>query len=212
MLNFQSEFYGFVNGDILFTDTLINTLKHVYCNLGDRGQNGVLIVGRRVNIPARSIKDETAISWKELDNISRTGSLFQSDAEDYFITDKKYPWHKFLPVAIGRRAYDNWVVAFSRYHNITVIDATESIQCLHQTLESRGNFEGLDKGRYNIELIDKLKLPFSPYSWGRTLCAGMKSWTNLCGEVVLSERLKLDSQCTSYNTFHKIFEVLGLRK
>ncbi|XP_053400113.1 uncharacterized protein LOC123542351 isoform X2 [Mercenaria mercenaria] len=190
MKKFQSEFYGFANGDILFTKTLVDTLEHVLCSLGQiRRQNGILIVGRRVNVPARLVTDKIAMSWKQLDRISHSGSLFQSDAEDYFITDKSYPWHKFLPVAIGRRAYDNWVVAFSRYHNITVIDASESIQCLHQTLESRGNFEGLEKGRYNIELIDQLRLPFSPYSWGRTLCAGMKSWTNLCGEIVLSESI-----------------------
>lgn len=212
MRKFSSEFYAYANGDILFTRSLIDTLEHIQCNLdpNDR-KNGILVVGRRVNLPARLVTDEVAMSWDQLDFISKSGSLFQADAEDYFITDKSYPWQTFLPVAIGRRAYDNWVVAFSRFHNITVIDASESIQCLHQTLDSRGNFEGLEKGSYNIELIEKLQLPFSPYSWGRTLCAGLKSWINLCGEVVLAKRSKVDKTCTSYYTFHNILRLLGLR-
>lgn len=212
MKKFASEFYAFANGDILFTGSLVDTLEHIHCNLEQsRRQNGLLVVGRRYNIPAQLVSDEVATSWEQLDYISKSGSLFQADAEDYFITDKSYPWHDFLPVAIGRRAYDNWVVAYSRYHNITVIDASESIQCLHQTLDSRGNFEGLDKGRYNIELIDSLQLPFSPYRWGRTVCTDLKSWINLCGEVVLTERSKLETTCTSYNTFHSILKMLGLR-
>lgn len=209
---FKSEFYGFANGDILFTRTLVDTLEHILCNLEESSRRrGVLIVGRRYNVPASRVTDEVATSWNRLDRLSRTSSLFQADAEDYFITDKAYPWDTFLPVAIGRRAYDNWVVAFSRYSNITVIDASESILCLHQTLESRGNFEGLGKGRYNIDLIHKLDVPYSLYGWGRTLCAGLKSWVNLCGEIVLSKRYKIEKQCTSYYTSFRIYRMLGLR-
>lgn len=208
---FKSEFYGFANGDILFTRTLVDTLEHILCNLKkSRRQSGVLIVGRRYNVPASHVTVEVATSWNKLDLLSRTGSLFQSDAEDYFITDTAYPWDTFLPVAIGRRAYDNWVVAFSRYSNITVIDASESILCLHQTLESRGNFEGLGKGRYNVDLINKLDVPYSLYGWGRTLCAGLKSWVNLCGEIVLSERHKIEKQCTSYYASFRLYRMLGL--
>lgn len=211
---FTSEFYGFANGDILFTDSLTKTLQTILCNIEeDFRQKGLLIVGRRINIPVTDIREEDITSSSNLVRISRSsGSLFQTDAEDYFITDKFYKWNEFLPVAIGRRGYDNWVVAYSRYNNITVIDATESVLCVHQTIESRGNYEGLSKGSYNLDLIDKLNLPFSFAAWGRTWCSSLKTWLDLCGQVVISNRSKVNSGCTSYYWSHSFMKLIGWRK
>ncbi|KAL4237760.1 hypothetical protein ACF0H5_002472 [Mactra antiquata] len=208
---FQSQFYGFANADILFNDSLMKTLSSLVCNLNSSYiQNGLLIVGRRINVPAMNVTGQDAISSSSLARISKSsGSLFQTDAEDYFITDMNYNWNNFLPVVIGRRGYDNWVVAYSRYNNITVMDATESILCIHQTIQSRGNYEGLSKGDYNIDLIEKKKMPFSFAAWGRTWCSDLKTWFDLCGQVIISVRSKVNTGCTSLYWYHNLLNFLG---
>jgi len=213
MKKYKSKFYGFANADILFTKKLIDTLLQVVCH-SEAGyidnDKGLLIVGRRTNVPADKLTHESALSWQKLEQFSnRYGELFQSDAEDYFITDSNYPWSSFLPVTVGRRGFDNWIVAYSRYINITVIDASESIQCIHQTLKSRGNFESLSKGRYNIELIEQQNMPFD-FGWGRTYCTRWKSWYDLCGRLMISERRSVPISCTEYKFSYKLAAFFGL--
>lgn len=211
MEKFDSIFYGFANGDIIFTDSILVTLQRIWCDLIIKQlvQN-MLIIGRRVNVPADLITNEVAKSWAQIISISQEhGSLFQTDAEDYFITDRNFPWKNFLPVVVGRRGYDNWIVSYSRYRNITVIDSSESILCVHQTLETRGNYEGLSKGNYNLEIIEKMDMPFES-GWGRTFCSGLKSWYNICGNIVISHRSKLPSECTDLKWSYRVLKLFGL--
>ncbi|KAH3844279.1 uncharacterized protein LOC127872752 [Dreissena polymorpha] len=209
---FKSYFYAYANGDLLFTDSLITTLRTVLCSheyFKSEKSSGLLIVGRRTNIPAASVINDDAISWSKLHSLAKSqGELFQTDAEDYFISDSKYPWESFQPVAVGRRGYDNWVVAFSRYSNKTVIDASETVLCLHQTLDSRGNYEGLTKGNYNLDLIAKLNVPFSVGGWGRTFCSEWKTWSDLCGHIVITKRKKFPSECLGYKLTYQVWNAL----
>lgn len=213
MMKYKSRYYGFANGDILFTKKLTDTLEQIACQVESGSitdEKGILIVGRRINVPADKLTDESALSWWKLEQFSNQyGKLFQSDAEDYFITDSKYPWATFLPVAVGRRGFDNYVVAYSRYVNITVIDASESIQCIHQTLKSRGNYEGLTKGQYNIELIEKQNMPFD-FGWGRTYCTQWKSWYDLCERLMISERKSILPSCSEYRLSYRLSSFFGL--
>ena len=202
---FSTKYYAFANGDLLFTDSLINTLRTISCSYDVTSPKGLLIVGRRTNVPAQVISNENAVNWSSLQHISANyGELFQTDAEDYFISDVHYPWDKFLPVIVGRRGYDNWVVAYSRNSNLSVIDASESVTCLHQTWHEKLMFESLTKGDYNLKLTDQLDLPFSVGDWGRTVCAHWKSWPDLCGNIVLSRRRTLPKKCLEYKWGHKI--------
>ncbi|XP_052769803.1 uncharacterized protein LOC128209687 [Mya arenaria] len=208
---FSSTFYAYANGDLLFSDNLINTLKTISCNLPTLYQKtkGLLIVGRRRNIPATVITDHSAISWSELYFLSKKyEKLFQTDAEDYFISDEAYPWENFQPVVVGRRGYDNWVVAYSRYLNITVIDASESVLCLHQTLATRGNYEGLHKGDYNLDLLYKQDVPFYFGDWGRTFCSMYKTWHDLCGNLVISRRKKIEKMCFDFKWKSQLSQLL----
>ena len=102
------------------------------------------------------------------------------------------------------------MVTFSRRNNIPVIDASGSVLCLHQTLESRGNYEGLTRGNYNMEILEGLNLPFSFGQWGKTICARLRLFVNLCGEIEIEAREHLDSCCTDYYLSYRIWKTLGL--
>lgn len=213
MKKYRSPFYGFANGDLLFTGKLTDTLEQIFCKMTNGEINvdkGILIMGRRINVPADILTSESAVSWPKLEQFANQyGKLFQSDAQDYFITDARYPWSTFLPVVVGRRGYDNWIVAFSRYSNITVIDASESIKCIHQTIASRGNFEGITKGDYNIQLVENQNMPFG-LGWGRTFCTQWKCWYDFCERLKISERKNRAADCSGYKLSYRVASFFGL--
>ena len=49
-------------------------------------------------------------------------------------------WSTLPPYVIGRRAYDNALVDWA-FHNAVLVDATETIKAVHQTLAD-GNSAG----------------------------------------------------------------------
>jgi hypothetical protein len=107
---FNTTFYSFCNGDILFNNGLYETLhflRNVKQTLGH-----TLIVGRRSNF---DLKNRTIKTFTDVDYIMRTEArLDMPYAEDYFILAAgAYPWDSMANVTIGRPAYDNYVVGFA---------------------------------------------------------------------------------------------------
>ncbi|KAH3771693.1 hypothetical protein DPMN_173021 [Dreissena polymorpha] len=172
MDHFNTSFYAFSNGDILFTDTLIRTLAHMIHSTTGNLSKPVLIVGRRTNV--ENVTFEEGLHWKNITRISKSrGKLFGGWAEDYFITTPSYSWNKVAEVVIGRRAYDNWLVYNARKMNYTVIDATDTLVAVHQTTEA-GNFEGRSHSNryYNHNLLAKMYKRI-PYQAGVVGCIEM---------------------------------------
>ncbi|KAH3771654.1 hypothetical protein DPMN_172981 [Dreissena polymorpha] len=172
MDHFNTSFYAFSNGDILFTDTLIHTLAQIINSTAVYLSKPVLIVGHRTNV--NNVTFEEGSHWENITRISRSrGELFGDWAEDYFITTPSYPWNKVAEVVIGRRAYDNWLVYNARKMNYTVIDATDTLLAVHQTTNA-GNFEGLNHSNsyYNHDLLVKMYNSI-PYEAGDLGCIEM---------------------------------------
>ena len=135
--NFQSIFYGYCNGDLLFHSDLLPALY----SLAQRIQQGslkskVFFVGRRVNydgmdiqpIPMGTILEQDAV----ITAYAEKGYLFQTDAEDYFFFTKHcLDWSQLAKVVIGRPGYDNYLVDHVFYHRQTIdlIDTTNASTC-----------------------------------------------------------------------------------
>lgn len=155
MDRYNTTFYAYANGDILFTERLIDTLISIL-GTSENFTNPALIVGQRTNVKNLTLQEGR--SWKSIREIaSARGKLFTGWAEDYFITPTSYPWHEMPEVVIGRRAYDNWLVYNGRKAEYNVIDATKTLLAVHQTDEA-GNFEGHHHkdGDYNHNLLSKI--------------------------------------------------------
>lgn len=128
--NFKSIFYGYCNGDILFTSGLIETLKTVTALKQDLGQ--ILVIGQRNNFNFENQTIQTLAQVEEL--YRRKSKLFIVNAEDYFfMLNGDFPWDSLADIVIGRPVYDNYVVAQGLRHNVSVIDATQTMPALHQT-------------------------------------------------------------------------------
>ncbi|KAL3884484.1 hypothetical protein ACJMK2_024622 [Sinanodonta woodiana] len=192
MKKINSELYAFANSDILFTDTLVETLLQVM-EYNSTFKGHTLIIGIRTNV--NNITRDEGSSWKELESVSKKrGTLFKMYAEDYFITSGSYPWKDIPDVVIGRRAYDNWLVLNARMMKHRVIDATETILAVHQTTKA-GNFEGLNQtdASYNLKLLMNFNKNVS-YTAGYTDCAEFITKKDKMN-IRITRRLELPKYC-----------------
>ncbi|XP_069134438.1 uncharacterized protein [Argopecten irradians] len=126
----NSQLYGFSNGDLLFTRSLIDSLLAITTSplLNNRTY---MVVGRRMNTP--NVTREEASSWENIVKASKRGQLMPATyGIDYFFTTPKYNWQSVPDVQIGRYYYDNWVVYDARRRGYKVIDATGSLLAVHQ--------------------------------------------------------------------------------
>ena len=64
-----------------------------------------------------------------IESLARRGSLFQADAEDFFIFTKgTFNWNELVNMVIGRPGYDNYLVNYVFYHRRTMsfVDVTNA--------------------------------------------------------------------------------------
>ncbi|KAL3860680.1 hypothetical protein ACJMK2_010771 [Sinanodonta woodiana] len=192
MAKFNSQFYAFANSDILFTDGLINTLKYIILS-SNASKIPTLIVGQRTNVNVTNTKQLS--TWQNITVMARTnGELFPAFGEDYFVATPSFPWKDIKDVIIGRKGYDNYLVAYSRRNKISVIDATKTILAVHQTT-SAGNFESskhTDK-EHNKQLLHEAMKNIK-YESGYTTCA--EYYTEIRGNItVLNKRTSFPKYC-----------------
>ena len=166
MSNYNTMFYAYSNGDILYTNSLLETLVsglESFITL----DKPAMLVGKRTNID--HMTNTEGSSWQ---NIAVTaelrGELFSARAEDYFITTPSYPWEDIPPLVIGRLWYDNWLVYNARKQGHLVIDATITLLAVHQTT-SLGNYEKHTDAKYNGKVLKNISKEV-PYVRGRTDC------------------------------------------
>ena len=165
--NFQAHYYAYANADILFDESLIFTLISIGPSLQDKAP---FIVGRRTNYPIT--ESEQVDSLQAVRHIARrdTAELFTKHGEDYFITTATaFPWKDIPDFVIGRVGYDNWLVSYAIQNYFYVIDATNTVLCLHQS-GADGNYAGFTHRfllNVNKDLVDVDFL----YTLGKTDCA-----------------------------------------
>lgn len=192
MTRFQSLFYAFSNADILYDNSLIQTL---FATAKTQDLNKpILMVGIRTNV--QNVMPHEVITWDAMKSTAkRRGKLFLRNAEDYFIASFSYPWHSIPDVVIGRRAYDNWLVLNARKKKHLLIEISDTVLALHQTTKA-GNFEGHRHrdGNYNLRLLTRLYGKIQ-YGAGSTICAPMKSNRGLNKTVIFTRRIKLMKLC-----------------
>ena len=190
---FTSLFYGYSNGDIIYGENVLQTLLVIKKYFGVQ-ETPLLVVGIRTNVA--NVTSLEASSFRNLQMASKSrGKLFIGASQDYFITNKAFPWSKIPRVVIGKIAYDNWLVLNSVYQNHTVVDATETVLAVHQTTE-KGIFEGHSKPHsdYNRRLLSAHYRSIN-YGAGSTYCVRMVTKYSVNGEIFALKRDKVAKVC-----------------
>ncbi len=130
---YPSPFVGFANADNIFGPSLIQTLKEVGTNNESLVHSRMsLLVGRRKNIPENKVP-KTGSSSQFVDGVGSTVKLFHGYAQDYFIVSGRRGlcWENIPDFVVGRVGYDNWLVVKAQRWNVSLIDATATINDVH---------------------------------------------------------------------------------
>ncbi|MEK7580872.1 MAG: hypothetical protein AAB512_01190 [Patescibacteria group bacterium] len=117
--------FAYVNCDVILMSDFTDSIKQIKLHR-------FFLTGRRWNLDVKS-KLEFKNGWqgKLKSRVSKEGRLDRYGANDYFVFTPKIDF-EMPDFAVGRTAWDNWLVYKARYLKIPVIDATDVIWALHQ--------------------------------------------------------------------------------
>lgn len=139
----SNELMTYVNGDIMLFADFLAAARHVH-------QRNALLVGRRTNLDIHERLDDTAPDWEASlrSRALQQGVLAPASGIDYMTFRTDSPLTLLPPFAVGRPAWDNWIVGRARRLRMPIIDATDAVLALHQNHDyshvphSAGAWEG----------------------------------------------------------------------
>jgi hypothetical protein len=145
----------FINADIILPKNFVEEIKWVTDTM-----KKFLIIGHRwdMDIHEKINFQSELITRKFWETIPEKGELHAPSGIDYFVFNKGL-WKTLPDFIIGRPGFDNWLIWKARRRRIPVIDATDSIQVVHQN--HHFNFHNLKKdpkihteeeGQYNSQI------------------------------------------------------------
>lgn len=152
---------AYVNADIILLDDFVRAVQRIQ-------RPSFLMVGQRRDIEINVELDfGNPNSQSQLRcDINKRSVLHGRTGIDYFVFDRGL-FRDIPPFAIGRTAWDNWLIYRARSLGVPVIDATEVITAVHQNhdyLHHADGAEGVWKGpesKYNSGLSGTVKHAFS---------------------------------------------------
>ena len=147
----------YVNADIIFMQDLMEGIERV-----EAEKPGALMVGRRWNVdinePLRFDK-----GWQKslAALVAGKGKLYPYYAIDYFVFPRG-GLGALPPFAIGRPAWDNWVIYRACATGMAVVDMTKQVTVVHQNHDYSHHPEGWagamkgEESRRNIALAGEI--------------------------------------------------------
>ncbi|KAK8794116.1 hypothetical protein WA171_003242 [Blastocystis sp. BT1] len=123
---FDSEYYGYINSDILVSVNLFELLE--LCRLNAEQGNINLrheIAGRVSEVPSydKLIATDLVAYTKYLRNLSRqVKALRHGHSADYFIFSRYFNFSDYKPVVIGRKKVDNYLLWIPHQSPVTTED------------------------------------------------------------------------------------------
>lgn len=128
--NEQASFacLAYVNADIVLFNDFLAAVRSV-----KRQRKEFLIIGQRWDLHLSEAIDFGDPGWAEqlVSDCRANGFLHGESGMDYFVHTLHF-WPPIPPFAIGRCAWDNWLVILPVLNGQCVIDATETILAIHQ--------------------------------------------------------------------------------
>ena len=154
---YNSIFYGFANGDILFDSSLPETLKSLASRINYFSREPILVTGQRTNYKMSENWTKPLGDLYYINQLRVKGKLFWANAEDYFLFTPDFPRYLFKNLVIGRPAYDNYLVVMSLKLNVNVVDATKTLTALHQQSSKESEVSGHynKDSQHNYKVIGK---------------------------------------------------------
>lgn len=122
----RTPYLCYINGDIMLTSDFVRAVQQV-------SPRRALVAGRRWNVDITERWGFERPGWEDqlLRKVREKGTLYDVAAIDYFIFQREM-YDNIPEFALGRTAFDNWMIYGARAAGKPVIDATEAITAIHQ--------------------------------------------------------------------------------
>jgi hypothetical protein len=116
----------YVNADIILMSDLVAAVRRIPFRR-------FLMVGQRWDVDLDQPWDFSQPEWETRmrQQVSSRGSLHPPYGIDYFVFPRGF-WGDMPPFAVGRTAWDNWLIYAARGQEAAVIDATRAVMAVHQ--------------------------------------------------------------------------------
>ncbi|MDR2017473.1 MAG: hypothetical protein LBQ00_01105 [Syntrophobacterales bacterium] len=123
----SSRLMCYVNADIIFMQDFVKGIERVIAE-----KPKALMVGRRWNVDIKELIEFDPGWQKSLTSlVARKGKLYPYFAIDYFVFPRN-SLGRLPPFAIGRPAWDNWVIYRACTSGMAVIDMTKTVMVVHE--------------------------------------------------------------------------------
>ncbi len=119
---------AYVNADIILTADFAAAVRQAAARFPE-----YLLVGRRFDLELPELWDFSPPDWEARlrQAVAARGTLHAESAIDYFVFTRGL-WPAIPDFALGRTAWDNWLVADPLLRGVPVIDATPAVLAVHQ--------------------------------------------------------------------------------
>lgn len=118
----------YINADII----VLGLLHRAAAMCAERFER-FLMIGQRVDLDLQGVRLDYRTDWcgQLRQAISERGQMHAPCGIDYFATPGNV-WGEIPPFALGRAAWDNWLVARALRMGVAVVDATADVTIVHQ--------------------------------------------------------------------------------
>ena len=134
------DLLAYVNADIILMSDFLQAIGNV-----SHQAERFLMVGQRWDVAIEQPWDFDAPNWEAniRSHVQKQGGLHPKTGIDYFVFPRGL-YDTVPPFAIGRTAWDNWLIHYARRRSAIVVDATESVTAVHQD-HDYGKFASKDR-------------------------------------------------------------------
>ena len=143
----QGNTFVFVNSDVMLFSVEEAIAKVEALDIG----GSWLMVGQRRNMDIQDRINFEGLDLAGLHNLATHYQYLPPCGIDYFIW-RNVDWSHMPPFAVGRLAYDNWIVYDALQRCIPVIDATRVILAAHQNHPEREGVRQCPEARENFRM------------------------------------------------------------
>lgn len=149
----NNELMCYVNADIVLMSDFMSAIARV-------SQTSFVVIGRRTDLDVTRRIDFDSPDWERClrDEARRKGKLHGYYGIDYFVFPRGL-YGDIPPFALGRAAWDNWLVYYPRSLKVPVIDASKVVMIVHQNHDyshhptgEKGVWKGPERDR-NVALL-----------------------------------------------------------
>lgn len=133
------DILAYVNADIILMSDFLQAVRDV----SDQVER-FLMVGQRWDVAIDQHWDFETFGW-EADirrRVQDLGTLHPKTGIDYFVF-RRGLYDAVPPFAVGRTAWDNWLIYYARKRFATLVDATANVMAIHQD-HDYGSFHSKD--------------------------------------------------------------------